>query len=432
MKGPLALEDARGVADPEADKVVRSFRHDHPDLPVREIVPTMARQLRQAPEAQHPAVARYFLEGPARPDWADPVLLARGQRFFRSNDLVIGASLFCASLPEAYSGAKGVDVLAITAELATNTRRRIAETGQFLIDVMSSDAVDSPSHLEPHHRGEKRGEEREEELLAAGARILVPGSRAYRSVRGVRLMHAAVRSFVRETRGPVWVREHGQPVNQQDLLGTLLTFTTVVYRGLDRLGIEYRPEDADAHLHLWCVIGSLLGIDESLLPWGRERAEALTDLLREMLQARSDAGVWMAGALLDELEECMPFGAKGVPRTVMRQLVGNETCDLLAIPRAAWWSPVLGRVRELNEKGGPWGPSAALTRAMCRLVGRSLFLEYIERGLEGHRPPFVIPDDLARSMRVQRGARARRRRAKGKGPSPEAPSGDTAVSTGAR
>ena len=376
--GDLTFAQSRWVGDEVADAVVAAFAEDHPGVPVRELVGRMVAELHRSPEEQHPLVAAYLVDGPELPPWADHERIARGQAFFRAHGPLVGAALFCASLPEAYAAADGVEVLAVTAELVSDPRKRIAETGRFLVEVMAYE-----------------GGEGTDRRLGLGK-----GGEAYRSVRGVRLMHAAVRALVRDRLGNAWIAAHGVPVNQQDLVGTMLTFTSVVYRALDHLGIEYSAEDADAHLHTWCVICWLLGVDERLLPWSRAEADELAALLREKLRRASPAGSLLARALLDELEEAMPRGALSVPRTVTRHLIGDECADLLGLPPAARWRRLLGPLRELDEVGGIRGPAAMTARMMSRTVGRAMFSEYIARGTRGERLPFAIPADVAKSWRL--------------------------------
>jgi hypothetical protein len=371
----IPLDEARNRGDKDADDVIAVFRAARPDLAARDIVGAMVAQLHRGPDNRSEEVQQYLLDGPELPSWADEQLIAQGQAFFRSYGLVLGAALFCASLPEAYAAAEGVEVLAFTAELVSNPRRRIAETGRFLVDVMALDGT---------------------------ARSLAPGERGYRSARGVRLMHAAVRALVTDEKGPDWVAEHGVPLNQRDMVGTLLTFTSVAYAALDRLGIEYHEDDVEAHLHTWCVIGHLLGIDDDLLPWSRYEADQLTAVLRTQMFRASPAGTLLARALLDEQEELMPPLCRAVPRTVTRHLIGDTTADLLQLPKGAWWRGALRGVDDIAELGGVHGPSAILARSLSRLVCRSLFMQYIEQGLQGKRAPFEIPDEIVSQWRLRK------------------------------
>ena len=88
-----------------------------------------------------------------------------GEDFFGRWGLYVPLVLMCSSLPECYAAAKGVQVLQLTARLASDTKRRVVETAQMVLDVMA------PGGMQP-------------------------GARGYRTVRKVRLMHAGVRYLI--------------------------------------------------------------------------------------------------------------------------------------------------------------------------------------------------------------------------------------------
>jgi hypothetical protein len=100
----------------------------------------------------------------------DEMRVRHAQSLFEEHGLPVVTALFHAALPEAYLGRRGVQVLDITGELVSNWTRRIRETGQFLINVLSptSDTADAATSLSP-------------------------GQPAAIAVRRVRLTHAAVR-----------------------------------------------------------------------------------------------------------------------------------------------------------------------------------------------------------------------------------------------
>ena len=51
------------------------------------------------------------------------------------------------------------------------------------------------------------------------------------------------------------------PVNQEDMVGTLLTFSAVILDGLKKMGFSISTSDADAYLHAWNVVGHLSGVE---------------------------------------------------------------------------------------------------------------------------------------------------------------------------
>ena len=182
------------------------------------------------------------------PAWVQMDKVAAGQKFFQEHSLEIASALFTASLPKAYTATRGARVLFSTAELVSDVNRRIAETGRLLLDVMT-----------PDDDG------------------LSPGTRGYRSALTVRGFHAAIRKLLADQEP--WRTEWKEtPINQEDLLGTLATFTVIVIEALETMGIVVSEAEREAYLHTWLVVGHLLGIDYSLLRRGtfKKTLEPLT------------------------------------------------------------------------------------------------------------------------------------------------------------
>ena len=153
-------------------------------------------------------------------------------------------ALWMASLPANYACARGAEPLVRTARLTRSPKRRYVETGQMIIDAMTPGA-------------------------------LVPGHAGYRTVRHVRLMHAAVRHVLlhadeidgaREAGIEPWDHSFGVPINQEDLLGCLLSFSVVGIESLDRSGVRLSPDEREAYVHVWNLVGHQLGIADGLLP----------------------------------------------------------------------------------------------------------------------------------------------------------------------
>ena len=124
------LDELRHATDPLADAVVQRLFADGQIDAVTRLWKALIDNA-QVPEPDLPDVVRdYFASTAALPAWADGSQILAGQRFFEKNGLAIVAALHCASLPEAYSCAKGVQVLWLNGRLLTDTKRRILETAQ--------------------------------------------------------------------------------------------------------------------------------------------------------------------------------------------------------------------------------------------------------------------------------------------------------------
>jgi hypothetical protein len=310
----------------------------------------------------------------AMPDWADPRRIARGQRLFETWGVPISLCLYCASLPASYAAAKGVKVIARTARLYTDPRRRIMETGQFLMDVLSVGGLDDDG-------------------------------KGRRTIQKVRLMHAAVRHLITarsETELGPWLPEWGRPINQEDLAGTQMTFSWLVLRSLPRLGVPLSGEDIDAYLHLWNVIGHLLGIAEDMRVDDFDDASALAQAIRRRQFAPSQEGREMTSALLTLLDEMTPgYRFDDTIPPLVRLLIDDDVADIIDVPHSNlvddftrlahvtdWLQDALG----LDSDTLVHDIVSRLVRPFGRLLLHTLFAQ--QRG--GLRPHFAIPDHLAR------------------------------------
>jgi hypothetical protein len=394
------LDEMSGQGDEVADAVIREHfewmraRADEPGAGApADLVRRMATHLR-LPEGPVPSpYDEYLRRDEARlPAWATGTAARERDRraaaFFAAHTLQIGSALFCASLPAGYASPRGARVLALTGRLGDAPVRRIAETAQFLVDVMAENGLD-------------RGR---------------PG---YEDIQRVRTMHAAVRHFIQHDPEVPRTRFHppppdgwsdawGVPINQEDLLGGLLTFTVTVFEVLDKLGVECDEADLDAYLFRWCVIGHLMGIRPDILPLDREAAEAAAELIRERQCAPSRDGRELTRALVVSVQETMPRRiADGVIPATVRWYVGDDTADALEVGRNGWTRVLRGPLALLSDVAHPDqrglarlgpGPRALVVRAhrrvMTRIGGFALkgFLEANRPG-DG-RPAFAIPTEL--------------------------------------
>jgi len=326
-----------------------------------------------SPGPSRSPIDRWLAEPSPLPAWADPELIAQGQAVFHRHGLLIGTMLYCASLPEAYASAKGAKALWLTGSLVTTTDRRINETAQFLIDT-----------LEPGGLARQTG---------LGA------------IRRVRLMHAMVRWLIAsdprvskvdddDATGWCWSSTWGTPVNQEELLGTLLSFTTVVFGALDRLGVTLAPQEQEAYLHTWCVVGYLLGIEPDVLPFDVASARRLQAMIGARMQAPSEEGRALEAALLSSTSAMLPRPLRTVPLRLTRRCASPEALAILGLG-----GPPPGRQRR-------WlGPLAAVeqridpVRILAEWTSTELLRGLVRAG-RGSRPPFALPASLGEAWGV--------------------------------
>ena len=202
---------------------------------------------------------------------------------------------------------------------------------------------------------------------------------------------------------PLWHHDWGSPINQEDLAGTREAFSYIVADSLPKLGVRLPDEDVDAYLHLWNVIGHLMGIDDKLRVDGIDDARALVDAIRRRQFRSSPEGRDMTKALLKLLDEMTPLHSfdETIP-PLIRHLIGDDVAEMLAIPK--WEVPELGPLTQVNKwiVGCVFGNTKRdtaryeLVSRIARPFGDELVqgLFRLERG--GKRASFDIPDHLAR------------------------------------
>ena len=244
-----------------------------------------------------------------------------------------------------------------------------------------------------------------------------PGAAGYRTVRRVRLMHAGVRYLIQhdprvareaEAAGPRWSPDWGVPVNQEDLAGTLATFSWSVIGGLRSLGVPVSSDEADAYLHAWNVVGAMLGVREELLARDCDDADALTRRIRERQWGPSPEGAEMARALVQMLDASAPGRiVPGFSGSMIRHFVGDELADMLDVPRPSRARGIVRRASALAIAAGLAQQHSRVARTLAGATSRALLRSYMtfDRGAE--RTSFAIPTHLAESWNVRRGAGVR-------------------------
>jgi ER-bound oxygenase mpaB/B'/Rubber oxygenase, catalytic domain len=198
--------------------------------------------------------------------------------------------------------------------------------------------------------------------------------------------------------------EEGLPCNQEELAYTLLTFGYVFLRGMRQLGLALPPSDEAAYLHLWNVVGHILGIRDELLPHSMDDAAALFDHIQYRaardkvgLPGQPDPRPALGAALIHSMQAAMPLRLfQSVPVLLTRYLCGSSTAALIGVNQhVSWLSTALffiamGMVRLLDSVVGFFLPGFALSRMLTRVVGYHLMRKIL---LDQTRP-LKLPDHL--------------------------------------
>jgi len=403
------LNDLATCGDVAADKVIAGLakRRSTTDVERQNEFPDLTRRIWADVDLLQPPIRAFVMAGDEVAPHIEADKVTHAQAFFEEHGVAVITALFYAALPEAYLGPRGVQVLDLTGELVRNWARRIQETGQFLLNVLTP----AP--------------------WLNKTTSLSPGQAGARAVRRVRLTHAAVRWLLDaeltttfallkredlDTKS-VWAArmvdvgeevkvgsKHvvtSRPLNQQDLLATLGTFTTVTFDALAGLGVSFDDDDRVAYHHLWDVVAWHLGIGDAasvaepgapaphawttnnVLPLDVGEMDALYGWLSSTLQHPTSQGWRLAKTLVEELALPLPRPLEGMPAVVVRYLIGDEKADCLQVERGGFTELLAvrtGRLEELVRRGSrvPGGPmlmslaGTTLTRyALREFVARS-------------------------------------------------------------
>ncbi len=310
------LDELRRLGDPDLDGRLDDLRAIDRDA-VEELFEDFVRsQLEVKPDRWPPAVLDWWRQEPTAPAWLDEQQLTRAVAIFETWLPEVLASYLLASLPTAYAGAKGARVLTRISALSAPKPliRRVLETLLFTLRV-----------------NERAG------LRTAGQGVEL--------ARKTRLFHALVRMMVADFQfdmrapgnvGEPWDPEAGEPINQEDLLGTLWTFALTPLEILDRAGARLSPDDKDSVVHLWCVVGHHLGIgadaSPSLLPMDHAAAAASWKRIQEHQFAQSADGQMLTRVLVGCCRELIPIPPfKGLPEAAMYDNLGEGLAGELGV-----------------------------------------------------------------------------------------------------
>lgn len=377
------LDSLRWVGDPVADDVAAAFLHSA-DGDAQDLLKRMID--RGAHSDEEIVILKEFVaHRPPLPDWARDDLISLGQETFASWAGQAMLSLFTAVLPASYAAGDGADLLAATGRLVSDARRRYLETGQFVMDVMAPDGLDDAR----------------------------PGSR---DIRHVRLMHAVVRHLHGTHARQLGLDEApagmGLPANQEDMLGLTLVLGLECIDALRRLGCGLSEDEEEAMLHTWCVVGSLLGVRDDLLPLDMADARVVWGQIRERTYRRSDGGAELAAAAVDTLNDLIPLPfTSGYPATTMRFHLTDEVGDMLELDPSNWTRVLLLPQMFFDRITSRFLGRSRVAHAVSGFTGRWMVnaLLDLERGGE-QRPSFSVPDELADQLRPPKVRRLTRRR----------------------
>lgn len=290
--------------DKIADEVVEQTQKQNAWNDLRKVITIQWGDNQTLPNDLPNFIKDYFTENAILPTEADSKKIAKGQEFFQKNAEDCLSLLGTMSLPYCYAAADGAQVLYFSERMRNDAHTRLLETARFVFEVNQTDS-------------------------------LKPNGLAFMTILKVRLLHATIRFHLKNHKD--WDMKWGLPINQEDLMGTNIAFSSIVLRGLRKLGKKYTNEDAENYLHLWYVVGQLLGIDKKILPQTMKEAVFLSQNTEMRHFKSSHVGNVLTQTLLSHFDDILPpLVPRSYIHSYMRFLLGDRICDMLGVPAANW------------------------------------------------------------------------------------------------
>ncbi len=281
----------------------------------------------------------FFSQRQSLPDaaWIQPAVFKTGGKFFRSRGVLSFMVLAFASLPACYCWLPEAEQLGKTGRLddPAEIPKRLPETAQFVLDVVAEGAFE--------HNGNG---------IAACNKI--------------RLIHSVIRHQMNQKDlcdetgtmpfAGAWADSETQPLSQELMAYTLLTFHHVVVAGLQRMGVLMDDDYIETYLHRWNVVGLMLGMDleivENLQTFND--TSALYDISMQRYLGPSEDGTALLNTLLTyirnniisriTLHSWNPMCL--IPKVLTEKLAGEDISRVLKqnirwyerlVGTLAWW-----------------------------------------------------------------------------------------------
>ena len=322
----------------------------------------------QSGETLPEPLAQFFESVRPIPAWVDWRRIDRARRLFERTGPFGGIVLSLRSLMAGYTSPAGNKPLAFSGRLREQAPRRVAETARFVT------AVCAPGGMRP-------------------------GAEGWLITLHVRLMHAQVRRLL--WRSGRWDRARwAEPINQHDMLATMLLFSEVYVEGLRIFGFSIDVEEAEDWIHLWRLVAWVMGTEQQLLPIDYVEAAALRDLIYETQGPPDADSRALAAALLE-----MPAQVEGLDprleslrrsmiRGMSRMLLGDEPANQLGIARAPGWARALSFVPPLVNISERARKRVPVIERELRSAGADYWAWVVDMSLRGEPARFARPERL--------------------------------------
>ena len=250
------------------------------------------------------------------PEWVDYDSIQRGQSVYWKNIAAIHFILLYGALAGGYAVSRMNQVLIKTGYLSDSKRnfKRLIDTARMIYDVMSDKDA------------------------------LKVGNRGWKSVLQVRFMHGLVRYRQKSNTDKVI------PINQTDMIATILAFQIVVIIGLPDFWIHLSPQEKQDYTHLWRYVAYLIGVEEdyNVLSGGVHASASFFKEYSEKCMFKlsckdsihldftpDNSGIGLTKILLESVSEHSPLPL-GLNYALARFFMKKRLADALHIPKSHW------------------------------------------------------------------------------------------------
>lgn len=290
----LFLDKSRAVGDSEADELIASLFQNGKQSELHAALQLTTEQL--ASRKATDAVTTFLHAERKQPDWFDAERIQKGQRVFEFYAAEIMMLLGALALPFCYAGSPGNKALHRSDKMRQSPGKRLLDTAQFIISVCTPGSFD--------------------------------GNMAMISINKTRLIHAMARYYVQKKE---WDSAWGLPINQEDMAGTNLAFSSLILVGLQQTGFTLTDRQKEDYIYLWRYIGYQLAVEEELLPTTFREAFGLTQIIKHRNFKSSIEGMELTKELLAYYQTVAPPDQSWLMEAQIRYFLGQEVSDLLGL-----------------------------------------------------------------------------------------------------
>ena len=312
----IEFDQLRKIQDPLADQLVSQLVKN-PELITQinswiEIPPKI--------EESFPLEFQQFFNFYLKQNVIPEKVLVKGQKLFDQKGDLYLAMLGFYALPYAYAFGDGAEVLVRSKRILSDIGRRLGETGSFILDIFEPGAF-------------------------------LTKKKAFLTCAKIRLIHAFSRYFISHYSHD-WDDAFGNPINQEDLIGTNLSFSLIVIRGWKKMGFDVSHDEVTLIMQYWKWVGRMMGIQVNYWPENPKEAFAIEKLIRKRHVKFTQAGRQLIQALISYYKSTIPDPViSSQLEPILNFFLGKEVSKALGIESTI---PVNGELLGLVFKFSGW------------------------------------------------------------------------------